>query len=220
MRPAGHLERVGDLEAAPRSGVPSFVPSVLVCISICMIPTGMCLQACEFTTLAGHWLWPALYRAPRYGSAARATLPARRRTSHGSGCPPTLAGPAAALGAALWGGDTRRNRRVRATPNTRRVGAYGRSGWFIVGGEAGAATRRDSNRGRGIGRLDETMSPVARGRVLSRIMIWRFLGIIAYLAQPKPAKAKLKSGPTTTNLNMARLRRGPRPARWPRKRRV
>ena len=69
----------------PRPGaVPlSFVPSVLVCISICMIPTGMCLQACEFTTLAGHWLWPALYRAPRYGSAARATLPARRRTSHG-----------------------------------------------------------------------------------------------------------------------------------------
>ena len=106
MRPAGHLERVGDLEAAPRSGVPSFVPSVLVCISICMIPTGMCLQACEFTTLAGHWLWPALYRAPRYGSAARATLPARRRTSHGSGCPPTLAGPAAALGAARSGAET------------------------------------------------------------------------------------------------------------------
>ena len=158
--------------------------------------------------------------APRYGSAARATLPARRRTSHGSvsGCPPTLAGPAAALGAALWGGDTRRDRRVRATPNTRRVGAYGRSGWSSSGRRR--ATRRDSNRGRGIGRLDETMSPVARGRVLSRIMIWRFLGIIAYLAQPKPAKAKLKSGPTTTNLNMARLRRGPRPARWPRKRRV
>ena len=218
MRPAGHLERVGDLEAAPRSGVPSFVPSVLVCISICMIPTGMCLQACEFTTLAGHWLWPALYRAPRYGSAARATLPARRRTSHGSGCPPTLAGPAAALGAALWGKDTRRDRRVRVTRNTRRVGAYGRSGWSSSGRRR--ATRRDSNRGRGIGRLDETMSPVARGRVLSRIMIWRFLGIIAYLAQPKPAKAKLKSGPTTTNLNMARLRRGPRPARWPRKRRV
>ena len=108
MRPAGHLERVGDLEAAPRSGVPSFVPSVLVCISICMIPTGMCLQACEFTTLAGHWLRPALYRAPRYGSAARATLPARRCTSHGtvSGCPPTLAGPAAALGAAHWYGQT------------------------------------------------------------------------------------------------------------------
>ena len=108
MRPAGHLERVGDLEAAPRSGVPSFVPSVLVCISICMIPTGMCLQACEFTTLAGHWLWPALYRAPRYGSAARATLPARRCTSHGtvSGCPPTLAGPAAALGAARSGAET------------------------------------------------------------------------------------------------------------------
>ena len=94
------------------------------------------------------------------------------------------------------------------------------SGDFDDVSEAGAATRRDSNRGRGIGRLDETMSPVARGRVLSRIMIWRFLGIIAYLAQPKPAKAKLKSGPTTTNLNMARLRRGPRPARWPRKRRV
>jgi hypothetical protein len=92
----------------PRPGAVSlsFVPSVLVCISICMIPTGMCLQACEFTTLAGHWLWPALYRAPRYGSAARATLPARRRTSHGSGCPPTLAGPAAALGAARSGAET------------------------------------------------------------------------------------------------------------------
>ena len=180
----------------------------------------MCLQACEFTTLAGHWLWPALYRAPRYGSAARATLPARRRTSHGSGCPPTLAGPAAALGAARKGTETGTVVVYGVTQNTRRIGAYGRSGWFIVGGEAGAATRRDSNRGRGIGRLDETMSPVARGRVLSRIMIWRFLGIIAYLAQPKPAKAKLKSGPTTTNLNMARLRRGPRPARWPKKRRV
>ena len=210
---------MGDLEAAPRSGVPSFVPSVLVCISICMIPTGMCLQACEFTTLAGHWLWPALYRAPRYGSAARATLPARRRTSHGSGCPPTLAGPAAALGAARSGAETH-DETVAYGPRRIRVASEPTVGRDGLSSGRRRATRRDSNRGRGIGRLDETMSPVARGRVLSRIMIWRFLGIIAYLAQPKPAKAKLKSGPTTTNLNMARLRRGPRPARWPRKRRV
>ena len=95
--------------------------------------------------------------APRYGSAARATLPARRCTSHGtvSGCPPTLAGPAAALGAALWGGDTRRNRRVRATPNTRRVGAYGRSGWFIVGAKACDAPRQQQRqRDRSSGRDD------------------------------------------------------------------
>ena len=129
--------------------------------------------------------------APRYGSAARATLPARRRTSHGSvsGCPPTLAGPAAALGAALWGKDTRRDRRVRVTRNTRRVGAYGRSGWSSSGRRR--ATRRDSNRGRGIGRLDETMSPVARGRVLSRIMIWRLLGMIAYYFSPSQSQPKL-----------------------------
>ena len=95
--------------------------------------------------------------APRYGSAARATLPARRCTSHGtvSGCPPTLAGPAAALGAALWGKDTRRDRRVRVTRNTRRVGAYGRSGWFIVGAKACDAPRQQQRqRDRSSGRDD------------------------------------------------------------------
>ncbi len=118
-------------------------------------------------------------RRPRHAARASAHLPRLRLPSNScwsSSRPGSRA---------LWGGDTRRDRRVRVTRNTRRVGAYGRSGWFIVGGEAGAATRRDSNRGRGIGRLDETMSPVARGRVLSRIMIWRFLGIILL----SPAKA-------------------------------
>ena len=139
----------------------------------------------------GHWLWPAVQR--RHDTAAP---PAPR-------CPRVGAPPMAPSQAALqlllvqqplWeprsgGGDTRRDRRVRATPNTRRVGAYGRSGWSSSGRRR--ATRRDSNRGRGIGRLDETMSPVARGRVLSRIMIWRLLGMIAYYFSPSQSQPKL-----------------------------
>ena len=168
----------------------------------------------------GHWLWPAVQR--RHDTAAP---PAPRCPRVGA--PPTAQSQAALqlllVQQPLW------EPRSGAKTHDETV-AYGSRGIRVASeptvGRDGLssgrrrATRRDSNRGRGIGRLDETMSPVARGRVLSRIMIWRFLGIIAYLAQPKPAKAKLKSGPTTTNLNMARLRRGPRPARWPRKRRV
>ena len=165
----------------------------------------------------GHWLWPAVQR--RHDTAAP---PAPRCPRVGA--PPTAQSQAALqlllVQQPLW------EPRSGAKTHDETV-AYGSRGIRVASeptvGRDGLssgrrrATRRDSNRGRGIGRLDETMSPVARGRVLSRIMIWRFLGIIAYLAQPKPAKAKLKSGPTTTNLNMARLRRGPRPARWPRK---
>ena len=56
---------------------------------------------------------------------------------------------------ALWGGDTRRDRRVRVTRNTRRVGAYGRSGWFIVGAKACDAPRQQQRqRDRSSGRDD------------------------------------------------------------------
>ena len=153
----------------------------------------MCLQACEFTTTAGIG-YGQLYRGatirqrrPRHAARASVHLP-----RHSLRLPSNSCWSSSRPGSrALWGGDTRRDRRVRVTRNTRRVGAYGRSGWFIVGGEAGAATRRDSNRGRGIGRLDETMSPVARGRVLSRIMIWRLLGMIAYYFSPSQSQPKL-----------------------------
>ena len=156
--------------------------------TITNLPSTVSLACLTYNVLAGvrvhddggHWLWPAVQR--RHDTAAP---PAPR-------CPRVGAPPMAPSQAALqlllvqqplWeprsgGGDTRRDRRVRATRNTRRVGAYGRSGWSSSGRRR--ATRRDSNRGRGIGRLDETMSPVARGRVLSRIMIWRLLGMIAY----------------------------------------
>ena len=105
----------------------------------------------------GHWLWPAVQR--RHDTAAP---PAPR-------CPRVGAPPMAPSQAALqlllvqqplWeprsgGGDTRRDRRVRATRNTRRVGAYGRSGWFIVGAKACDAPRQQQRqRDRSSGRDD------------------------------------------------------------------
>ena len=151
----------------------------------------MCLQACEFTTTAGIG-YGQLYRGatirqrrPRHAARASAHLPWLRLRLPSNSCW-SSSRPGSR---ALWGGDTRRDRRVRVTRNTRRVGAYGRSGWSSSGRRR--ATRRDSNRGRGIGRLDETMSPVARGRVLSRIMIWRLLGMIAYYFSPSQSQPKL-----------------------------
>ena len=107
---------------------------------------------------------------------ARATLPVRRRTSHGS------------LSAALqlllvqqphWeprtGRETGHRGRVRVTHNTRLVGAYDRSDGLSSDRSRSAAARRDSRlRRRGIGRLDAVISPVACGRVSSRIMICVF----------------------------------------------
>ena len=117
--------------------------------------------------------------ASQYGSGARATLPGRRRTCHGS--------LSAALRACLlvqqplWerraGSGNGHGGRVRVTQSTRRVGAYGRTGWLVTVRGRSAAARRDSRwRRRGNGLLDDTMSPVACGRVSSRIMICVFLG--------------------------------------------
>ena len=121
---------------------------------------------------------------------ARPTLPGRRRTCHGT---VSAALQLLLVQQPLWeprfGAETDEAAAYGVTQNTRRIGAYGRSGWSSSGRRR--ATRRDSNRGRGIGRLDETMSPVARGRVLSRIMIWRFLGMIAYYFSPSQSQPKL-----------------------------
>ena len=77
---------------------------------------------------------------------------------------------------AHWYGDEHGGR-VPVTHNTRRVGAYGRAGWLFIGSKSSATACRDSRwRRRGIGRLDDMMSPVACGRVSSRIMICVFLG--------------------------------------------
>ena len=104
---------------------------------------------------------------------ARPTLPGRRRTCHGT--------VSAALQLLLvqqphWeprtGRETGHRGRVRVTRNTRLVGAYDRSDGLSSDRGRSAAARRDSRwRRRGTGRLDDTMSPVACGRVSSRIMI-------------------------------------------------
>ena len=176
----------------------------------------MCLQACEFTTTAGIG-YGQLYRAPRYGSAARATLPARRRTSHGSGCPPTLAGPAAALGAARSGAETHdetvaygsRGIRVASEPT---VGRDGLSSGRRRRGDAPRQQQRQRDRSSG----RDDVSGCSRPCLIAYYDLASFRYSSLFFS-PAKAKAKLKSGPTTTNLNMARLRSGPRPARWPRK---
>ena len=115
----------------------------------------MCLQACEFTTTAGIG-YGQLYRGatirqrrPRHAARASEHLPRLRLPSNScwsSSRPGSRA---------LWGGDTRRDRRVRVTRNTRRVGAYGRSGWFIVGAKACDAPRQQQRqRDRSSGRDD------------------------------------------------------------------
>ena len=103
---------------------------------------------------------------------ARPTLPGRRRTCHGS---LSAALQLLLVQQPLW------EPRSGAKTHDETV-AYGSRGIRVASeptvGRDGLssgrrrATRRDSNRGRGIGRLDETMSPVARGRVLSRFMIY------------------------------------------------
>ena len=76
---------------------------------------------------------------------ARSRLPARQRTSQGtvSGCPPTVAG-AAALWEPRTGRETGHGGRVGVTHNMRRVGAYGRVGWLVIGSkpERGGAPRQ------------------------------------------------------------------------------
>ena len=107
---------------------------------------------------------------------ARATLPARRRTSHGS---LSAALQLLLVQQQLWeprtGRETGHRGRVRVTNNTRLVGAYDRSDGLSSDRSRSAAARRDSRwRRRGIGRLDAAISPVACGRVSSRIMICVF----------------------------------------------
>ena len=137
--------------------------------TITNLPSTVSLACLTYNVLAGvrvhddggHWLWPAVQR--RHDTAAP-TLPARRRTS------------APSQANSCWSSSALRRLGRRHTTKPSRTGhaeyASRRSlrsvGMVIVGAKACDAKRR------------ETMSPVARGRVLSRIMIWRLLGMIAY----------------------------------------
>lgn len=156
--------------------------------TITNLPSTVSLACLTYNVLAGvrvhddggHWLWPAVQR--RHDTAAP---PAPR-------CPRVGAPPMAPSQAALqlllvqqplWeprSGAETHDETVAYGPRRIRVASEPTVGRDGLSSGRRRATRRDSNRGRGIGRLDETMSPVARGRVLSRIMIWRLLGMIAY----------------------------------------
>ena len=103
---------------------------------------------------------------PRHAARASAHLPRLP-----FGCPPTLL-----MQQPLWepctGTETGHGGHVRVTHNTRLVGAYDRSDGLSSDRSRSTAARRDSRwRRRGIGRLDAVISPVACGRVSSRIMI-------------------------------------------------
>ena len=107
---------------------------------------------------------------------ARPTLPGRRRTCHGT---VSAALQLLLVQQPLWeprfGAETDEAAAYGVTQNTRRIGAYGRSDGLSSGRGRSAAARRDGGwRRRGIGRLDEKISPVACGRVSSRIMICFF----------------------------------------------
>ena len=114
--------------------------------------------------------------ASRYGSAPAPRCP-------GAGAPATA--PFRLPSNSCWSSSRTGSRaqgygdghggRVRVTHNARRVGAYDRSDGLSSDESRGAAARRDSRwRRRGIGRLDAVISPVACGRVSSRIMICVF----------------------------------------------
>ena len=88
-------------------------------------------------------------------------------------------------------------------------------GMVIVGAKACDAPRQQQRqRDRSSGRDD--VSGCSRPCLIAYYDLASFRYSSLFFS-PAKAKAKLKSGPTTTNLNMARLRSGPRPARWPRK---
>ena len=111
--------------------------------------------------------------APRYGSAPAPRCP-------GAGAPATApfrlpsnsCWCSCRTGSRAQGYGDGHGGRVRVTHNTRRVGAYDRSDGLSSDRSRSASARRDSRwRRRGIGRLDAVISPVACGRVSSRIMI-------------------------------------------------
>ena len=101
-----------------------------------------------------HWLWPAVQsatirqrrppRCPRVGAPPwlRLRLPSNSCWS------------SSRSGSRALGRRHRRNRRVRATPNTRRVGAYSRSGWSSSGRRRAAARQQQRQRDRSSGRDD------------------------------------------------------------------
>jgi hypothetical protein len=114
--------------------------------------------------------------APRYGSAPAPRCP-------GAGAPATA--PFRLPSNSCWGSsrsgsrgsgaETRRGRRVRGHAEYASRRSFGRSHGLSSGRSRSVSARRDSRwRRRGTGRLDDTMSPVACGRVSSRIMICVF----------------------------------------------